>query len=938
MLPGGGRADGPFEHYQATPEQVRAAGDQVAGVGGDVENLGGDLTASHRVAQHGVAGLLAEPMLAAHDQVRGKVDQWLRGAVFGGGSVRLFADGIAAYDRGIDDLNRRYQTAQANRFWVAAPDPEDYPSVIDYHDAYAARVAEADRALLRDLEQERHTKLEPALDEHARFVAGLLDRGPDDADAVLTLYQAGALPLAAPSFFTGVDFSDIDPLELYQNLVASGQIPADLEQRSEEELFEWFTNHPTEAGLVAVLLQVPGTLPDGQANVVRGLGRYDAWQLNRGLALDPSRAGLALIGQGNQRLVEINTRLAGGGRLTPAERAYLDVWFNEVGPANLAGLDRYVVAATEIPAGLHGYAGQAVIDANRAQYLSPVADAIMNLSHPDRGGLGRLAAMPQAIQDLANTPIGGLAEGSGLRWPEVDEHGSPIYQQTDPPEFAVAGLARFGGFVDLLETSTVEGGTVFTRELGESALRVKQDLNAIGANTSEALRRGFAAPEDFQALRMASFDDEVSDLLSVVARNHQAAGAMLVNDHDRALLLGLNWYDDDGVVDVIRSGTDRDSGGGSWMPAAATMAVIQEVGGDRDFYLGRMTEEMSDAVVDAGIGWMDTFGRPATSESPSSYRILDGALGDPALGIQLTDGDRANFLQFISGTGDADAMRFRGASVVYAQELVGQSLDTGDSTVVNRALAAAGRLDGAITAADYEYALDQTGDEHDAAVAAHQADVRRNAGFSLAAKVLWTAGSSGLNIATGGTTSLFTSLAGTGIVSPLIDEVFDAGEPPVDQTARTREELFNADRLDQSAERNYFLLSSYERAGISLAGEFPDLYRPDGSLRPYPELVTSTESSNHLQDLQQAQNRGEEGWEAEPGRGDIEAGDFYDTERNNIANGSYWDDRPSESGWTEETTARQRLYGEHYVDDGEVDPLFEDRVPTDPERFYRSDW
>jgi hypothetical protein len=53
---GGGRspADGPFEHYPVSPEQVRAAGDQVTGVGGDVENLAGDVTGAHRVAQHGV--------------------------------------------------------------------------------------------------------------------------------------------------------------------------------------------------------------------------------------------------------------------------------------------------------------------------------------------------------------------------------------------------------------------------------------------------------------------------------------------------------------------------------------------------------------------------------------------------------------------------------------------------------------------------------------------------------------------------------------------------------------------------------------------------------------------------------------------------------------------------------------------------------------------
>lgn len=932
---GTGRSEGPFDYYQATPETVRGAGDLIAGVGGDVENLGADVTSTHRVAQVGVAGLLSDPMLASHDQVRGQVDGWLRGAVFGGGSVRLFADGIDTYNSGVDNLNSRYWTAKANRFWVTPPDREDYDSDTAYDNAYASLVADADQDLLQTLEQERLTNLEPALDEHATFVSGLLDRGPEDADAVRTLYQAGALPLSAPVFFQDVDFSDIDPVELYENLVASGQIPADLDQMSEDDLFEWFTNHPTEAGLVAVLLQAPGTLPSGQTTVVRALGRYDAWQVKRGLDVDPSQTGLDLIGQGNQRLVEINERLAEGGRLTEAEQAYLDAWFNEVGAENLAKLDAYVVEATDIPAGMPGYAAQSMIDGNRSEYMSPIADAIMNLSNPDRGGVSTMENMPQAIQDLANTPIGEIADGSGLRWPAVDEHGNPIYDQTDPPDFTVAGLERFGGFVDLLENSTVDGGTIFTRELGEEALRVKQDLNAIAANTTDAIRWGGGGEDDLAALRSATFDSDVSDMLSVVARNGEAAGAMLVNDDDRAMLLGMKWFDDDGATEIIQSGTTRDPDNESWMPAAATMALMEEVGSDRDFYLGRMTEDMSDAVVDAGINWLDTFARPATSDSPTDYGMYEDALGNEALGIQLSPEDRANFLQFISGTGDDDAMRFRGASVVYSQDLVAQALDTGDSVVVNNALSAAGRMDGAITAADYEYLLDKTGDEHDVAMAAHEAEVRRNAGYALAAKVVWTAGSTGLNIATGGSTSFFTAVGGAAIVNPLIDEVFAAGDPPVDQTPQTREELFNTDRLDQSAERNYFLLSAYEQAGISMQDQYPDLYRPDGSLRAYDELVTSDQSSNNLQNLQQAQNQAEENWEGEPDHGDIDAGQYYDTERNSIANGSYWRDEPHESGWTDDDTARQRLYGEHYVGDGDVDSLFEDRVPTDPNTYYQ---
>src|SRR5690606_4479265 len=121
-------------------------------------------------------------------------------------------------------------------------------------------------------------------------------------------------------------------------------------------------------------------------------------------------------------------------------------------------------------------------------------------------------------------------------WPALDEHGNPLFRMTEPPDFTVAGLERYGDFVSLLETATVEGDVVFTRELGESALRVKQDLNAISANTTEALRWDSYGEDAHEALRLATFDDEVSRMLAVVARNEDAASAMLVNHDSRPLL------------------------------------------------------------------------------------------------------------------------------------------------------------------------------------------------------------------------------------------------------------------------------------------------------------------------------------------------------------------------------------------------------------------
>jgi hypothetical protein len=285
-----------------------------------------------------------------------------------------------------------------------------------------------------------------------------------------------------------------------------------------------------------------------------------------------------------------------------------------------------------------------------------------------------------------------------------------------------------------------------------------------------------------------------------------------------------------------------------------------------------MTEGMSDAVVDAGITWVDACARPATTGRPSEFGCYQDPLGNQALSFQLSPADRGNFF------------------------------------------------------------------------AAHLAEARCNAGYALGAKVAWTIGSAARNGATGGSLSLFTTVAGTAVVNPLIEDVFSAGPPPTDQTPQTREELFHTQRLNQSAERNYFLLSAYQRAGVDLSGQFPELYQPDGSLRPYAGLVSGDRSADLRQDLQQAQNDAQESWQRVPGRGDIDVSQFYDTERTSITNGSHWRNHPSESGWTDERTARQRLYGERYVGDGElggwfhdggIEPVFAQRVPADPGEFYR---
>ncbi len=931
---------GEFSRYPVSPETIWGHADSVSAVAGDVEQLGDNIHNIHQRAQQGVAGLLEQPMVAAEQPVAGKVSRWLQSAVFAGGAIRRFGDAVYTYNTGIDDLNRRWQWAAQNHFGVPAPHTTGVTSSVeesriltDFHD----QVAVARRAYWLELERERVSVLEAALDEAAQEVAGLLDAGPEDEKSVLTLFQAGALPTAAPLVFTQVRFDTVDPALLYTNLINSGRMP-DVASMSDEELDRWLRNHPDAADQLAVVLLLTGPLTTEQERVARAIGRYDAWVVERGLEMPPGRPGLDQITTGSVRLVEINARFAETGSMTEAEQAYLHAWYDGLGADNLAALPAYVDDALRVSyAGVDQATLGTIVASSRSHYLSPIADGIMNLSHE----AGSMKNMPQAIQDLANTEIGHLAGDrvGDLRWPALDEHGTPLFDRSDPPDFTVAGLARYGGFVSLLETSTVEGSVVFTRELGESALRVKQDLNAIAANTSEVLRWGPHSQEDYDALRLATLDDEVSRMLAVVARNEDAAGAMLVNHDSRPLLLGLNWYDDHGVVEIIRAGTSRDADGDGHMQAAATLALIQELGGDRDFYLERMTDDMQAAVVDTGIQWLDMLSRPAMDDSPSDWGTFKNIFDESVVGFQLSNDDRDRFLEFIAGTGDENAMRFRGAAVVHSEEQVARALQTGDWTTVELALAAAGRLDGAITRADVSYLQDQLGEEYDEALVAHEAEVRRNNGFQLAASVAWSVGSTGLGAATGGSSAFLTAAAGP-LVSGFISDILDAGPPPQDQTADTLNELFDADRLDHSMERNYFLLSAYERAGISAADDYPELYRRDGTLRPLSELASDSRSSNYLQDLQRAEASSREQLiQTYPGYQNIDVG-RYGEERNSVHNQSSYQRYQPTGQWTDDATARQRLYGERYVGDGEAPGrgYNEPRWTADPDDYYQPPW
>ncbi|QSB15597.1 hypothetical protein JQS43_04395 [Natronosporangium hydrolyticum] len=244
-IDGGGRS-GPFARYPVRPETVQSSGDRIAAFAGDVESLHDAVTGAHRPAQQGVAGLLTMPMVAAEDPVRRKAQRWLGSALFAGGAVRLFSEAVAEYNRQVDDLNSRYWEAKRNNFGIASPTLAPDATAAERteaNDEFRESVSTAEQDLLRELRNRFHRVIEPQLDDDADHVAGLLDRGPDDEEAVLALYSAGTLPAYAPVFFPQHDFTQV-PLQDLPNgtlLAERMQLAMDGELPPEEflEMMVW---------------------------------------------------------------------------------------------------------------------------------------------------------------------------------------------------------------------------------------------------------------------------------------------------------------------------------------------------------------------------------------------------------------------------------------------------------------------------------------------------------------------------------------------------------------------------------------------------------------------------------------------------------------------------------------------------------------------------
>ncbi|MFC0108307.1 putative alpha/beta hydrolase [Kibdelosporangium aridum] len=664
----------------------------------------------------------------------------------------------------------------------------------------------------------------------------------------------------------------------------------------------------------------------GDVNISVDAANADGQRTKDGLGKQPPSAeGVDAIQNGSSTIALLNAKVAAGHQLTEAERAYMNAWYDKVGADDLSKIPKYVNDAAP---------------GRTREVVSPIADGIMNLSKPYTAPTGDTVVptkdnMPKAVRELMDTPIGHRDEHTGLLWPDKELSSSK--------DMKVDGLNRWNGFADLMETSTVDGGTEFTKQLGTEAIRVKQDLNAISANATDALRYGMSSPEQYEKLKQQTADTGASDMLKVVGRNEDASAQLLLDKNSRQALMGLNWRDEGGAAAVIHGGTDRDpkDGGGGEAQAKAALEVIKEVGSDRDGYLHRMGEGVEDAVKDVGVQYMDAFARDPAGES--RYR---GDLTDPlgrkiGHGFELSGRDRDLFLQFMSGTGDDDATDFHTKATAYNQVMLTEAFKHGDPAQVNEALKQAGRLDGAITQANFDYTYDVTDAKDKEAAAAHRAESMRNTAIKTGISVAGTLVAAGVTIGTAGTgavligptVSVTNALVNGGANFAFMDDPAPAAELP-----GKRDELFRDDRSSYGSRRDLLITSAAINAGVIDPNDLPPgltTRDADGNvvLRTPGDLDGSEEKKNLSTASHRAVNAYEAAHQTKTDSGDVDT-PSYDTERNNTASGARDKDTPRNSPWSNADSARVLLYGDNVSKDGKVNRMFEDRVPSETGNYY----
>lgn len=197
------------EHGNASPESMESVANEIGAAKGPLDEVETELDREERVVLESVEGDLETPLGSATDEPKRRSARMRAASVVAAGAVRMFADGVRAYDGVVLDLRTEYESR---------------------HDPLPDPLEPTDEELVRELRQRQGKAYELHVDGRAEEAAALLrlvERGEIDT-ALHNLLLAMPSGVYGPSNgsvqFVRADELTFDP-ELFRELV--GRLPAD---------------------------------------------------------------------------------------------------------------------------------------------------------------------------------------------------------------------------------------------------------------------------------------------------------------------------------------------------------------------------------------------------------------------------------------------------------------------------------------------------------------------------------------------------------------------------------------------------------------------------------------------------------------------------------------------------------------------------------------
>jgi hypothetical protein len=519
MFVDNGAADGPFPHYEASPEAIEFSAENLDTRAAGLQAFSKELDGAHRSALTGVSGEIVDPMSTATQTPLLTGSQIMGYTYISAGSVRLFGQGVQRFNTKIDELNERFRQAQASDFGVG---PATYPDDASFAEVASAEVDRADKvmdarvAMLGDLRQQYRMALEE-LDVEGADAANTINAGPSE-QTLQELYGLGVLPSSVEAAYPNVHF------------VATA-LPSDAADMSDEELAEYLRAHPELQNNARAMAEVAKriedlTMEDGEAS---GRTLRDALSDRASMAdVEGELALLSLVGMygsyaqshgkalpkgASQYVRGLFTDLVHGG----AEDRTMDVldWITarehqievKMPPEGGAPGGPLETQTRMVP----GF-DQATQDWMKRAY----ADGILLMSDGATNGLGREFLSPDVAAALNDVP---------------KVQSETITNQTGTYKGVhLSGGDGFAKLADLLGHSSegIRPATEFAGELTESAGETAAAINRGFSETANQDENWNVSYTGFEEA-LERFGPELEQVVDVAARNVDANEQLLAN-------------------------------------------------------------------------------------------------------------------------------------------------------------------------------------------------------------------------------------------------------------------------------------------------------------------------------------------------------------------------------------------------------------------------